>query len=254
MITRQLTASVLAEQLSQFIDPHNISDHSINGLQITNNGIITQAATGVSADLETIKQAVALKAQALIVHHGLFWKGDSYVLDGTRYEKVKLLMHRNIALLAYHLPLDAHETLGNNWKAARDLGWNNLQPFCECDGTLIGVRGTFPHIPFDKLKQQLADYYRHPITAVSDKKEISSAALVSGNAYKFINQAVEAQVDCFVTGSFDLPVWHTAHEEHIAFCACGHAATEKVGPRALAAYIHETCDIRCDFIDTENPF
>lgn len=251
---KNITATILAKELSAYLDPQSIADRGVNGLHITNEGPITSVATAVTPSLDVIEKAVALKVQALITHHG-FSIADPYPInDQILYKKIKLLIQNNIALLRYHLPLDAHQELGNNWKAARDLGWQNLEPFGRYYNTTIGVKGTFAPQPFSQFVAHLEKYYGNKATIVAVKKEVASAALVSGGAEKMISEAAQAQVDCFVTGTFDEINYYVAHEENINFCALGHAATEKVGVKALAEYLQKTYGINTTFIDTKNPF
>ncbi len=249
-----ITVNKLADSLNSYLDPLTVDDYGPNGIQVANTSEIKKIATAVSASLEVIEQAIALKANALIVHHGIFWKGESQPLTGTKYKKIKLLMDHNIALLCYHFPLDMHQTLGNNWKVARDLGWMSLEPFGEYNRMMIGVKGTFPACSTQELQKKLEDYYQHPASVAGTKAIVQSAAIVSGGAHKCITQAVASGVDCFITGTFDEPQWDIAREEGIVFMAFGHNATEKVGPKALTQYIKDTLKIPCDFIDTKNPF
>jgi dinuclear metal center YbgI/SA1388 family protein len=251
-MNNHFTAHTLAHALDTFIGGQHIADRGPNGLQITNSGTITKVATAVSTDLATIEQAVAHKVNALITHHAL---SNVYpITDVIEYKKMALLLQHNIALLRYHLPLDAHQTVGNNWVAAHELGWQDLQPFGHYNNVPIGVRGTIAPIPFATFVQQLEHYYGNKATTIALHQTIQSVALVSGKGYTFIDQAARADVDCFVTGSFDEPAWYDAHAYNISFCALGHAATEKVGPRALADYISHTYCIEAIFIDTTNPF
>ncbi|HVW99068.1 MAG TPA: Nif3-like dinuclear metal center hexameric protein, partial [Candidatus Babeliaceae bacterium] len=148
MDKKSFTCQDLSNFLNNILDPLRIDEPAPNGLQIENIGPISRAATAVTASLETIEKAIALKAQALIVHHGIFKKGEPYPITGAMFKKVKALINNNIALLGYHLPLDAHQELGNNWKAARDLGLSDLMPFGEYGKISIGVRGFLEPIPF----------------------------------------------------------------------------------------------------------
>lgn len=251
-MSTHFTAYTLADALNTFLGGQHIADQGPNGLQICNTGTIKKIATAVSTDLATIEQAVAHNVDMLITHHAL---RDVYpIVDPVAYKKIALLMQHNIALLRYHLPLDAHKTVGNNWYAARELGWQDLQPFGHYNNVPIGVRGIIAPTPFATFVQQLETYYGNKATVVQIKDTITSVALISGAGYKFIDQAAQAGADCFVTGSFDEPAWYNAHAYNISFCALGHAATEKVGPRALADYISQTYGIETLFIDTANPF
>ncbi len=246
---------VLESYLNNYLNTATIKDYCPNGLQVEGKNEIHQVATAVSASLSTIQLAAEMGVDALITHHSLFWEKDPYPIIRAKKEKIELLLQAGISLFAYHLPLDAHPEVGNNWHAARQLGWQNLQPFGEYYGTFIGVRGTFRPQPIEQLITAVETYYGHPATtALGGKKEISSAALISGGAYKEIPAAALAGVDCFITGNFDEPAWNLAHEEKIHFLALGHTATEKIGPKALATHLQKQFSIQAFFIDSSNPF
>ena len=241
--------------LNNYLKVSVIKDYCPNGLQVEGRSDIKKMATAVSASLETFEQCIEQAIDALIVHHGLFWEKDPYQLVGIKRAKIELLLKGGISLFAYHLPLDAHQEVGNNWQAARDWGWENLEPFGDYYGTLIGVKGTFTDRPIQQLVKEVENYYGHPAaSALGGKKNVKSGALISGGAYKELAKAAAAGVDCFITGNFDEPAWNVAHEEGIHFLALGHAATEKVGPRALARHISEKFDVPVQFLDTFNPF
>lgn len=251
----EITLQAFCEALDEWLESDSFKDYGPNGLQVEGAPRITKAATAVSASLETIEAAVEAGVQALVVHHGMFWKKDDYCVTGVKRKKLELLLQNGISLLGYHLPLDAHRALGNNWRAAQDLGWHNPEPFGNFDGVCIGVKGSFEPISVDKFQGQLEKYYEHRAhVAPGGKSEISSAALISGGAHWSIKEAVKAGVDCFITGSFDEPIWHIAREEGIHFFAMGHSATERVGPRALGECIQEQLDIETVFLDLANPF
>jgi len=250
-----ITLQELCGYLENLLQASTFSDYCINGLQVEGNPKIQKIATGVSASLETIESAVKAKVQVLIVHHGLFWNRDSYVIQGVKREKLRLLIENNISLLAYHLPLDAHRDYGNNWTAARELGWKDLEPFGFYNGVPIGVKGSLKNVPREKFTKTLEKYYQHSAhSALGGKEVVHTAALISGGAHKSLIDAAAAGVDCFVTGSFDEPVWHQAFEEKINFFALGHSNTEKVGPRALGEHLEEYFGIPCQFLDIPNPF
>lgn len=250
-----VTLKKLCRHLDDFLESGGYTDYCPNGLQVEGISEVQKVAVAVSVSLAAIEQAVAAGAQVLLVHHGLFWKGDPYPIVGVKYRKLQLLIENGISLIAYHLPLDAHQTCGNNWKVAMDLGWNELLPFGIYNDTPIGVRGTFPEKNRDDLIKKLEDYYQHPVHAACGGKErVASCAIISGGAYQQIDQAIEAGVDCFVTGSFEERVWHIAHEEKMNFLAFGHSATERIGVQALAQHLQETFDVETTFIDIANPF
>ncbi len=249
--------------LCHLLKSDTIKDYCCNGIQLEGKLDINFIATAVTASLATIEAAAALEVDALIVHHGLFWDKEPHYIRGAKKEKLEILLKKGISVLAYHLPLDCHQELGNNWLAAKHLGWNDLQPFGMGGGlslsVALGVKGRFPPVSVEKFKQQLEAYYEHPAHAAlggkgGSKGMVSSGAIISGGAYEFTPEAAAAGVDCFVTGNFDEPAWHMAHEEKIHFFAMGHSATERVGPKALAAHIAQKFSMRAEFIDIANPF
>lgn len=250
-----ITLQELCGYLDEYLNCGLYHDFCMNGLQVEGAGQIFKVATAVTANLATIKEAASLGVQALLVHHGLFWNQDPHQIKGSKKEKLKILLNHNISLLTYHLPLDAHQEIGNNWKAAKDLGWEDLKSFCYVKGVPIGVMGTVPPISPVDLAKKLEGYYAHPAThALGGKPEISKIALVSGGAYKSLPDAAEVGVDAFITGSFDLSAWDQAFEEKVHFYALGHTATEKVGPKAMAEMLQQRFGLESLFIDATNEF
>ncbi len=245
----------LCQYLDQLLPSQGINDYCPNGLQIEGKGQIKKVATAVSASLATIEAAIKAEADVLIVHHGLFWQRDSYIIQGMKKKKIALLLEHGLSLIAYHLPLDTHSQLGNNWKAAYDMKWSDQQPFCYLDGAPIGVKGSIPECSREDLKHQLEYYYQHPaVCAWGGKERVQTLALVSGGAHKNILDAIRECVDVFITGSFDEPVWYQAFEGNINFFALGHSSTERVGPKALSSYLTQELQIPCFFLDIYNPF
>jgi putative NIF3 family GTP cyclohydrolase 1 type 2 len=168
--------------------------------------------------------------------------------------RAELLLKNSLPLLAYHLPLDAHREVGNNFRAAEELGWQNCQPFGPKD-LEIGVMGFFDEIDVKEFCIKLEKYYGHPAAAVFGGKErVKSAALISGGAYRQIAEASAKGIDCFITGNFDEPAWHMAREEKLNFFALGHHATERIGPKALAHHLNEQFSLETEFLDCANPF
>lgn len=250
-----LSLHSLCFYLEGFLQLKFLNDYCPNGLQIEGRAEVGKIATAVSASLETIEVAVSLGVDALIVHHGLFWNRDAYSITGVKRKKIALLLQHQISLLAYHLPLDKSEAVGNNWQAARDLGWSELEPFGFYNGSQIGVSGKFKEKELDEFIKELETYYGHLAhVAAGGKQKVESAALISGGAHKDISQAVEAKIDCFITGSFDEPIWNQAFEEKINFLALGHSATEKIGVKTLGKHLFEKFQLEHHFIDSDNPF
>ena len=245
----------LLEYLKNLLQVDTFPDVCINGLQVEGSKTIRSIAGAVTSSLNVIQKAKKLQVDALIVHHGLFLKGKDVVITGVLKEKIGLLINDGINLFAFHLPLDAHTEFGNNWPSARLLGMKKLQPFGKCDQMMIGVKGTFPKCTRSDFQKKLEKFYGHKArVAFGGKELVSSCAILSGNGHKWLSEAILSDVDCFVTGTNDEPIWHTAHEEKINFFSFGHAATEKIGIDLLCKHLKSQFGIKTTFIDEPNPF
>lgn len=241
--------------LDNLLQSRTFADYCKNGLQVEGGKKISKVATAVSADLHTIQQAVNQGVNVIIAHHGMFWNSDNPIVVGAKREKLALLLQHDISLISYHLPLDAHQEFGNNWKAAMDMGWSNLEPFGIFNGIPIGVKGKIKPCTQSAFKKHLEDYYQHAAhCAFGGKEEVKTVGLISGGAYRSISEAAAENLDCFVTGNFDEPAWSLAFEEKVNFYALGHTATERVGPKALGEHIKGQFKVDVTFIDTVNPF
>ena len=250
-----ITLQDLSQYLQQFLSPSDFVDYCPNGLQVEGKKEIHRIAFAVSASLATVIETVNKGADALIVHHGILWNKEPSVIIGPKKEKLLHLLKAGISLLAYHLPLDAHQRIGNNWKAALDLRLEDLVPFCLIGKTAIGVKGKMDPISVEAFQKKLEAFYGHPAhVAFGGKKEVRSAAIVSGGAHRYIDQAADENVDCYITGSFDEPIWDIAHERKINFFALGHYSTEKVGIFALMSHLQKQFRVPVEFIDLYNPF
>lgn len=246
---------IFSHYIDTILKPSLYQDVSINGIQVEGKNNIKHIATTVTASVASIKKAIKMKADLLIVHHGLFLKGKDVQISRSLKEMLKLLLAHDISLLAYHLPLDAHEELGNNWPAAKALHWFDLEPFGLYQGMPIGVKGRVKPIERAKLQKELETFYDHPAQVVfAGPKVINSVALVSGGAHKLLADAAREEIDCLITGTTDEPVWHIAHEEKVNFMALGHAATEKIGVQLLGEHLAEEFSLTHRFIDEDNPF
>lgn len=245
----------LGNYLSTLLEQDSFDDKCFNGIQIEGSRPISTIMSTTSCTLEAIENAHASGADALLVHHGLFWKGEFSSLRGNLKKKVHALLDHGIHLLAYHLPVDAHKEFGNNWPVAKELGWQNLTPFCLYGRQFIGVHGSFPTVETSEFVKNLENYWGRPAVFVdSGKKEISSCAFISGRGFAAFQQAIDEGVDCFMTGSFDEGVWHLAKEEGVHFIAFGHNTTEKKGVRLLGDHLASTFSIRHIALDDKNPF
>lgn len=232
-------------------DRYDSADPSQNGLQVDNDGAdIKRVAFAVDACLETIERAAAAGAGMLVVHHGLFWK-DPERVTGPHYRRLKALLHANLALYASHLPLDAHEEVGNNAGLADRLQLEDRIPFGMWRGVVIGVRGTFSKpVSIDALVRSLFPGDEQPPCILPfGPAEIRTAAVVSGGAAQEMYQAIDAGCDCFITGEIGHEEYHHARENKITVIAGGHYRTETTGVQLLASRLGRETGLDTVFID-----
>jgi len=253
-MANNISLDELKNYLNTLLNVPVFDEKVYNGVQVETKTPIKKIITAVSVSKEIIEKTIECDAQALIVHHGIFCKNDAHPLVGRRYDYINLLIKNDIALLCYHLPLDAHQEVGNNWKAAHDLGLKNCVPFLEYGKIPIGVVGEIDTISFDAFKQQVEQYYNRSAAYVKVHNTVSKVAIVSGGADKCIKDAALVKADCFITGRVDEPVWDDAHEYGVSFLGLGHYGTETVGPKALAVQLEKHFKIPVTFFETKNPF
>lgn len=245
-----ITLQDLCTYTDELLDEAANRDYCPNGLQVEGRQEITSIATAVSASLETIEKAKELRVDALFVHHGLFWKNIETRLCGPLKSKVQTLLAGEISLFGYHLPLDHHKEIGNNWRAAKELGWERLEEFDS-----IGVSGTIAPLSPAEFALQLEGFYNHKAHhAPGSAKTIERVALISGGSHWSLKEAIAGEFDAFITGSFDEPMWQMARESKTHFFALGHSATEEIGVRSLGEHLAEKFDLKATFIKVDNPF
>lgn len=253
-MNKEISLAELENYLNGLLNTKAFEEKAYNGTQVQTNKPITKIVTAVSISKEIIQKTIDAQAQALIVHHGIFRKSDTHPLVGRVYDYIEQLIRNDIALLCYHLPLDAHEKVGNNWKAAADLGLSNCKPCIPYGNNYIGVIGQVPNIKFDDFKDTVEQYYGRSADYVKVYETVKNVVIISGAADGFIKDVAAIGADCFITGRVDEPVWNDAHEYGISFLGLGHYATEVVGPRALAENLEQHFKIPAIFIKTDNPF
>ncbi len=246
----------LESYLNDILHVANIPDESLNGLQVEGREEIRIVAFAVSACEEAFVKAADARADAIIVHHGLFWKKNGVEqVKGMLRRRLAALIRNDINLFAFHLPLDAHPQLGNNAKAAQDIGLGNIEPFCDYHGTLIGYRGSLQEPKeLGTVVQMLEKYYGHEaILLPFGKKDITTVGIVSGGAPYEVRQAAESGLDLYVTGEAAEPVYYMARELGINMASFGHYATEKIGVTALMNHLREVHGLETVFIELGNP-
>jgi len=245
----------LVAYLANFLRLGAFDDESLNGLQVEGRADVNRVALAVSACAEAFSAAAAADADALIVHHGLLWKGlPPQPVTGPWRERLRLLLAQELNLLAYHLPLDAHGEVGNNAVAARGLGLEGLQPFGDYHGMKIGWKGHLAR-PLTRAEfvSRLEAYYGHRALVVAGGPDsVRTCGVVSGGAAKEAPQAAAESLDFYVTGEPSEPVTYLCRELGVNFAALGHCATERVGVRALADHLETTLGLETVFLELEN--
>ena len=248
-------SEMLAELDSQ-LDPDAFADYCPNGLQVQGREEVTVVATGVSASRELFERSIEAGAQLIVVHHGLFWKGDDQRVVGTLRDRLKLLLGADVSLAAYHLPLDAHPTLGNNARIAAGLGLEDSQPFGRAGGREVGVRARVrgEGIEAAELVTRVAELTaREPLAFLDGPPQIRSVGIVSGGGGSSVHEAIAAGLDAFITGEPEEWAAAIAAERNIHFIAAGHYATETFGVSALGEHLAARFGVAHTEIAIANP-
>ncbi len=244
------------EELMQYLDallqPAKFRDYSPNGLQVEGCNEVHHIVAGVTASQKLLDIAVDRGAQAILVHHGYFWKGEDGRVTGMRRKRLATLLKHDISLLAYHLPLDAHTELGNNAHLAALCGWQAEGRFGEQDIAWYG-RLKQPATLANTALQVAELLGRQPLVIGDPTKPVVRLAWCSGGAQSYFEQAIALGVDLYVSGEISEQTMHLAEESGVAYMAAGHHATERYGVKALAAHLAERFALRCDFVDLDNP-
>ncbi len=242
-------------ELKQVLHPEQFNDYCPNGLQVQGRENISKLVTGVTACQELIDAAVEIGAGALLVHHGYFWRGEDQSISGIKKSRIETLLKNDISLLAYHLPLDVHREFGNNVQLAEVLGIEIEGELGKQNNHPIGLTGVpGQDLDFDSLKALITDRLgRSPLAIEGRSKEIRSIGWCTGAAQNYIELAVAAGVDAYITGEVSEPTVHIARETGIHFFSAGHHATERYGVQALGGYLAEKFALDHQFIDIDNP-
>jgi dinuclear metal center YbgI/SA1388 family protein len=251
----EVATAELVAYLDDYLESGAVPDYGPNGLQVEGAATVRTLVTGVSACRELFARARQRGADAVLVHHGLFWQGTPYPLVGLQYRRVAELLHGGIALLAYHLPLDRHREVGNNAVAARELGLHELAPFALHEGVPIGWRGTLLEaIPASELAARCGVLYGQPPLLLGEpERPVRRVGIVSGGAQRDFLQAIAAGLDAFITGEASEWVTNLARESGVAYVAAGHYATERIGVRSLGDHLAARYGIAVEFVDVPNP-
>lgn len=249
----------LINEIAQLLEPTQFKDYCPNGLQVQGRNSITKIACAVSASRAVIERAHQWGADALLVHHGYFWRGEDATVVGMKYHRLRALIQAEINLLAYHLPLDAHPTLGNNAQLAQKLGISVLgQSPLE---SLVWYGELPSAVPLNAWAQSIESVLnRAPLvlSAVSDIHSLDNSlvkrvAWCSGAAQDFIHIAADLGADAYLSGEVSERTTHEARELGIHYLACGHHATERFGIQALGEHLVQQFGLNYRFFDEDNP-
>lgn len=234
------------------LDTARFRDYSPNGLQIQGRDEVKKIVTGVTASLALIEQAMVRGADAILVHHGYFWKNEDARIVGVKQARIKLLLAHDISLFGFHLPLDAHPALGNNVQLGQRLGFQLAGWSGEQD---LIAHGALPEaMTLEALGARIGERLdRPPIMIGAKDKVIRRIAWCSGGAQGYFEAAAALGVDAYLTGEASEHNVHFARESGVAFIAAGHHATERYGIQALGAHLAEHFGIDHEFIEIPNP-
>lgn len=241
--------------LDDLLQPAAFKDYGPNGLQVEGRAQVQKLVTGVTASLALIDAAIKVGADAILVHHGLFWRGQDGRVTGWMKQRLSRLLAHDINLYAYHLPLDAHPTLGNNAQLARVLGIELLPVEQGRFGEQsLGFLGHIQPSTAQGLADQVQAALGRTVTLVAEADHaVRRVALCTGGAQGYFEAAIAAGADLFITGEISEPQAHYARECGVAYLACGHHASERYGVQAVGAWVAGQLGLVHEFIDIPNP-
>jgi dinuclear metal center YbgI/SA1388 family protein len=250
-----VTVTELTHYLAQLLETHLFKDFCPNGLQVEGKPIIKKIVSGVTASQALIEQAIELKADAILVHHGYFWRGEDPCIIGIKQQRLRKLLEHNINLLVYHLPLDAHAIYGNNVQLAERLELDVEHSYALDGIPNILWTGCLAHsLTGTELSQHIADkLQRPPLHIAGSAKPIVKVGWCTGAAQDFIRHAIVHNIDAYISGEISEQTVHIARETGIHFYAAGHHATERYGVQALGEHLAHYYGIQHQYVEIANP-
>ncbi|ESP94032.1 MULTISPECIES: Nif3-like dinuclear metal center hexameric protein [Pseudoalteromonas] len=245
----------LVNQLTELLKPFQINDFCPNGLQVEGKDNITKVITGVTASQALIDVAIEKNADAILVHHGYFWKGEEQSITGMKKRRIQSLLAHDINLLAYHLPLDVHPELGNNAQLGKLLDLEIERPLEPWNKNSVAVKGKLKNpMTVDEFAKLIEDKLdRKPLVNQAGDHLIKTIAWCTGGGQSFIDLAASQGIDAYLTGEASEQTIHSSNEQGIHFFAAGHHATERYGVKALGEYLADKYDLDVEFVDINNP-
>jgi dinuclear metal center YbgI/SA1388 family protein len=243
----------LVAYCDRFLDAARFADYAPNGLQVEGERPVTRLVSGVTASAALIDAAVEARADAILVHHGWFWKNENPCLIGIKGRRARALLSAGVSLIAYHLPLDAHPEVGNNATLGARLGFVETEPTAIANGLVWVGRLPVPVAP-EGLADQVSRQLGRQITLVgAGRGSIERIAWCTGGGQGYLEQAADLGVDAFLSGELAEQTTHQAREYGLCYLAAGHHATERYGVQALGAHLAERFGLRHEFIEIDNP-
>jgi dinuclear metal center YbgI/SA1388 family protein len=248
-VKKHMNVKDLNNYLSQLLTPERFSDYCPNGLQVEGKTEINKIVTGVTASMNLLNAAYKANADAVLVHHGYFWRGEALPITGIKKQRIQYLLQHEINLFAYHLPLDMHPELGNNVMLAKQLGhkvdaWADMLALVELKAPQ--TLQSFVELVDEKLN-------RKSVVIGDLSKPIKRIAVCTGAAQGYIEQAVAANVDVYLSGEISEQTVHVARETGVSYISAGHHATERYGIQALGEHLAQKFGLIHEFIDCDNP-
>jgi len=242
--------SELSDYLHDFLKVADFQDYAPNGLQVEGRTEIRTIVTGVTACQALIDKAIELKADAVLVHHGYFWKSEPVEIIGFKQKRIKSLLTHDINLFGYHLPLDAHPLLGNNAMLAKLWGLQDITP----QAGLVRLGNLPEPISITDFRNQVSESLgREVLHLPGGPDKINTVAWCSGGAQNYIDIALKWEADLYISGEVSEQTTHIAKEGGIHYFAAGHHATERLGIQALGEHLAEKFGLQCYFVDIPNP-
>ena len=245
----------LETYLNTLLNVSKFRDYAPNGLQVEGRAEVRRIVTGVTASQALLDAALEYEADAVLVHHGYFWKGEAPVIRGMKKQRLATLLKHDMSLLGYHLPLDAHPLLGNNAQLATLLGITTEGVMDERELQGVGNIGALAEpLSLAAFGQQVAiALAREPLLVAGGEHPVQRIAWCSGGAQGYIQQAFELGADTYLSGEISEHTVHFARENGIHYIAAGHHATERYGVKALGNHLAEQFGLKCHFVDINNP-
>lgn len=248
-----LDPRALVAYCDHFLDAGRFSDYAPNGLQVEGERPICRLISGVTASAALIEAAIEQDADAILVHHGWFWKNEHPCLVGIKGRRARTLLRTGMSLIAYHLPLDAHPEIGNNMMLAHHLGFVDAEPTAVANGLLWLGRSPQP-MTASAFADHLYNRLGRPAVIVGHRPErIERIAWCTGGGQGYIEDAAALGVDAFISGELSEQTTHQARELGIGYFAAGHHATERYGAQALGMHLAEHFGLWHRFVDIDNP-